>query len=186
MAVPLVERGHRVVTCDLSLEMAREAARRVSALDVAAASVAADAMVLPFRDAAFTTVVTTGVLEYVPSLATSLREIHRVLAPGGTLIATMSLPRRFERMAVKLYARLRGMQHNVVQYIYGRREFDREILTAGFAIALRRCGSFAPFPLDALVPRSLEWIDTRFGELLNRSDFACDQAKTYIVRATRP
>ena len=41
----------------------------------------ANALELPFCDRSFETVVTTGVLEYVPDLARALDEIHRVIRP---------------------------------------------------------------------------------------------------------
>jgi len=39
--------------------------------------------VLPFDDASFDRVICKNVLEYVPSAADSLREVHRVTRPGG-------------------------------------------------------------------------------------------------------
>lgn len=50
--------------------------------DVIAASEA-----LPFRDGAFAVVHASHVLEHLQDLSQSLREIHRVLAPGGYLVA---------------------------------------------------------------------------------------------------
>lgn len=42
-----------------------------------------DNHVLPFEDGTFDRVICKNVLEYVPDLAASLAEIHRVLRPGG-------------------------------------------------------------------------------------------------------
>ena len=42
---------------------------------------------LPFADAAFSLVVNNQVMEHVEDLDASLREIHRVLQPGGTLLS---------------------------------------------------------------------------------------------------
>ena len=44
---------------------------------------------MPFDDASFATVVCTEVLEHVPYPATALKEIHRVLKPGGVLIGSV-------------------------------------------------------------------------------------------------
>jgi len=44
---------------------------------------------LPFPDASFNTVVSNCVLEHIPEVDTVLREISRVLRPGGVFLATM-------------------------------------------------------------------------------------------------
>jgi SAM-dependent methyltransferase len=50
--------------------------------------VGGDALALPFRGAAFDTVLCNQVLEHVPEPATLLREVGRVLKPAGTLLLT--------------------------------------------------------------------------------------------------
>jgi SAM-dependent methyltransferase len=58
-------------------------------LDLAAhrrPDVRADLLALPFPGARFDTALCLEVLEYVPEPAAALRELARVLAPGGTLI----------------------------------------------------------------------------------------------------
>ena len=49
--------------------------------------VTADMLALPFPDASFTVVTTGYGLRNVPDLDQALREIHRVLAPGGRLLS---------------------------------------------------------------------------------------------------
>ncbi len=44
---------------------------------------------LPFADSSFDTVLATEVLEHVPDVERTLAEIHRVLRPGGHLMATV-------------------------------------------------------------------------------------------------
>ncbi len=48
----------------------------------------ADAASLPLADRAFSLVVSTSALHYFPDPAAALREMRRVLAPGGTLVIT--------------------------------------------------------------------------------------------------
>jgi ubiquinone/menaquinone biosynthesis C-methylase UbiE len=183
MTIPLVESGHRVVWTDVSSEMVAETSKRASALGAPVRGAVADAAALPFDANSFATVVTTGVLEYVPNLSATMTEIARVLEPCGVLIATMSLPRRFERFAVRSLAKLRGRSTSIEQFIYERAPFDEIIESAGLRIEIRQCCAFAPFPVDAIWPRSVLWIDRVLGASLNRVEIACDHAKTYIVRA---
>lgn len=49
----------------------------------------ADAMRLPFRDAQFDVITALDILEHLPDDAAALREIHRVLKPGGKIFATV-------------------------------------------------------------------------------------------------
>lgn len=53
-----------------------------------------DPVKLPFEDASFNCVIGAGVLEHVPMDYESLRELHRVMKPRGTLIITQ-LPNRY-------------------------------------------------------------------------------------------
>ncbi|MGQ0609276.1 MAG: class I SAM-dependent methyltransferase [Chloroflexota bacterium] len=48
-----------------------------------------DIEMMPFEDASFATVLCTEVLEHVPYPDQALREINRVLRPGGTLIGSV-------------------------------------------------------------------------------------------------
>ncbi len=54
---------------------------------------AADALALPFRDHFFEVVICSEVLEHIPDHQRAMREIVRVLKPGGTLV--VSVPRWF-------------------------------------------------------------------------------------------
>ncbi|MDX2089257.1 MAG: class I SAM-dependent methyltransferase [Kofleriaceae bacterium] len=184
MTFPLLERGQRVVSMDLSREMLGQLVARAEATGLAAAPVMGSATALPFATGTFGAVVSTGVLEYVSDLPRALLEIHRVLVPGGIVLATMSLPRKLERWAARVASRIRGASETP-QFIRDRRSFDSAVRTAGFEIESTRCVGFAPFPLDVIWPSSVRWLDEQFGQRLDESETARDQAKTYIVLARR-
>lgn len=76
--------GARVVATDLSPAMLLRAKRRPES--PAVPLVVADAMALPFRDGAFAWAVATLVFCEVPDPVAGLREVGRVLAPGGRLV----------------------------------------------------------------------------------------------------
>jgi ubiquinone/menaquinone biosynthesis C-methylase UbiE len=73
------------ITCfDLSLEMLRRG--RKKNLNGRTMPAAADITRLPYRDASFDRVICGWVLEHLPDPRTGLREIARVLEPGGQLL----------------------------------------------------------------------------------------------------
>ena len=76
----------RLVGLDLTPEMMRFAIDRASELERTVAWCEGDAQVLPFRDGTFDTVVATYAMCSVPDLPLTIREMHRVLVPGGRLL----------------------------------------------------------------------------------------------------
>lgn len=124
-AAPQVERA---IGLDLSPEMIEEARRRTAAEAPDAADriqfVVGSSDQLPFADGEFTALVTTTALHHFPAPAASVREMARVLAPGGRLLigdAVRDMPpaalgdaflRRFEKGHVGLQDR-RGIERLV-------------------------------------------------------------------------
>jgi demethylmenaquinone methyltransferase / 2-methoxy-6-polyprenyl-1,4-benzoquinol methylase len=106
VAAELVHRtGCSVVGLDQSAEMLAEARRRVPA---GVTLVAGDAEHLPFPDASFDGLTVTYLLRYVDDPAATLRELARVVRPGGTIasleFAVPSDP--VARSAWELYVRI--------------------------------------------------------------------------------
>ena len=73
------------VGIDISPSMLREAARRARGIGAKSSFVRANAMNLPFIDASFSGTVCGGSLNEFADPSRVLREIHRVLQPGGRL-----------------------------------------------------------------------------------------------------
>jgi len=75
----------RVTLTDYSEGMLAEA--RANAAHLCADFAAVDAQAIPFPDASFDVVIANMMLYHVPDIALALREIRRVLRPGGRFIA---------------------------------------------------------------------------------------------------
>jgi ubiquinone/menaquinone biosynthesis C-methylase UbiE len=70
---------------DLSLVMLAQARRRLPSCVLL---VAADAEALPFASGSFDSVVSSSSFHYWPAPADGLRELHRVMRPGGRVVIT--------------------------------------------------------------------------------------------------
>jgi demethylmenaquinone methyltransferase/2-methoxy-6-polyprenyl-1,4-benzoquinol methylase len=111
VAVQLVQRSPaRVVGIDLSEEMLRYGATKVgrAGLDDRIDMVVGSAVQLPFPDGAFDALTFTYLLRYVDDAGATLRELARVVKPGGN-IASLEFfvpPNRFWRAWWWLYTRM--------------------------------------------------------------------------------
>ena len=84
----IAERASEVVGLDVSGSVLGEAAKSCPGLSAAGADVRS----LPFRSHSFDAVVSLSTLDHFDSrddVSAALRELHRVLIPGGTLILTL-------------------------------------------------------------------------------------------------
>ena len=81
---PVMTRTDRIVYSELS----HQACRTLKRLHGKGWYVAADATRLPFRDGTFSHTISSEVLEHIAEDQLSLRELSRVMPPGGRLIVT--------------------------------------------------------------------------------------------------
>jgi SAM-dependent methyltransferase len=103
-AFEAARRGARVVALDWADDEVRTTRNTFAAMlaggeigpEALAGALRGDATRLPFADASFDCVVTSEVLEHIPDDGSAIRELVRVLKPGGTFAATVPswLPER--------------------------------------------------------------------------------------------
>jgi len=115
---------------------------REHGLDV---TIAEDDVALPFEDGTFDAVLSCGVLEHVPNEAESVREIARVLRPGGYFFI-FQLPNWLSAVEW-LSERFAGVAH---ERRYRLREACDLLAGGGFAVSSARHGSMVPKNLDRL------------------------------------
>lgn len=101
---------------------------------------------LPYADYYFDAAIGSGTLEHTAMDYESLKELHRVLMPGGKLILTY-LP---NRLSVAEWWRRVVLQKDFHRRLYGRAEISRLLSRAGFYPLTVRQQSWA----DALPARS--------------------------------
>lgn len=131
------------VGIDVSARDLREAAGRPG---VYRAVMSASATTLPFADASFNTVVSNCVIEHIPDNAAVLREIARVLRPGGIFATTLPSERFpefllgatvFRRLGLPGLAQAYGRFFNRISrhyHVCPPNEWRRRLTAAGLAV----------------------------------------------------
>lgn len=95
---------------------------------------------LPFRDRAFDAILACGVLEHVADDAASLRELRRVLAPGGRLLI-YNLPQRWSYKEIVIDRLGLGYTHD---RRYTQAGVTEVLARSGFRVERVRRGGFLP------------------------------------------
>lgn len=131
----------RYVGADPSAEMLRVAAARIGAGARAAVVVCAPAEALPLKDGAFDTVISVSSLHYWADPKAGLREMRRVLRPGGRMIVA-DWARDFATMRLMdTVTRLKG--HAIVRS-YTEREIRAMLAEAGLRVVRSRKKKIGP------------------------------------------
>ncbi len=110
---------------------------------------------LPFEDRSFDGVLSLGVLEHVPDPAGSLRELHRVLRPGGR-IYVYKLPNRYSYL--ERIARLAGLAYHGMlpnDTIWTTASARAALEQAGFRVLELRRANMLPLTLAGRVAERL-------------------------------
>ena len=100
----------------------------------------ADAASLPFADGAFDTVNIANAVHCLPDVDGSLREVRRVLKPGGTMAANVLLfprgPWPFKGIAERI--NLWGIRKGILYTPYKREDVRQRIVEAGLEVLSER------------------------------------------------
>jgi SAM-dependent methyltransferase len=175
--VPALARYRRLCAMDASprmLHIARANSAEVSNVAYQVGSIDS----LPYGDATFDLVCSAGVIEYLRDWERALREMHRVLRPGGMLIlpTTNALaPAHWLRPILEPVARIPfvarafGIQPGTYQLWYHRiAEFKGRLRNCGFELERERHFYLTlPRPLDRLFPRVANRVEALFDAYMN-------------------
>lgn len=132
-----LRRGARVVSADLDDVVLKDVHQLAAAmiledqapLGATLECTRADALSLPFEDASFDRIIASEVMEHIPEDERAMRELQRVLKPGGIL--GLSVPRRWpEQICWLLSSEYHSAAGGHVR-IYTREELETKIAGGG-------------------------------------------------------
>lgn len=85
-----IDRGFEITAMDISKKVVEENIFYQKNSGIKYDMIQGSAVAIPFPDQSFDSIIMTEVLEHLPNPQSALKEIHRVLKPGGTL--ALSVP----------------------------------------------------------------------------------------------
>jgi len=120
-----------VTGCDFSAGMLRQAIAKPAGVQW----VQGDALRLPFADASFDTLVSTEAFHWFPDQPAALRELRRLLTPGGRLLVSLINP------PIEALSRLTRAGSAIMGeplFWPTRRRMHRQVVEAGFRVEAQR------------------------------------------------
>lgn len=139
-AFETARRGATVVAADLAFDEMKSTKDTFAAMyldgelpsGIATVTVQANGLTLPFADGSFDRIIASEVLEHVPDDLGVMRELFRVLAPGGRLAATVpsQLPEQICWWLNDAYHAPKSVGGHV--RIYGLPELEMKLASIGF------------------------------------------------------
>ena len=144
-------RGARAFGIDISEPIVMQARAAFTPESGPLRAAAADVRALPFRDASFDAVYSMGTIEHFQETEQAVKEIARVLKPGGRAI--IGVPNRFDPFLRPLLATLLqavGLYAYGYEKSYSRRALRKMLERAGFSVAAETSILFIPGALRML------------------------------------
>jgi 2-polyprenyl-6-hydroxyphenyl methylase/3-demethylubiquinone-9 3-methyltransferase len=147
-------RGARVTSLDVGDALMAQVARKVDS-----ERVVASILELPFADRSFDVVLCTEVIEHTPDPGRAVRELARMVRPGGTLVLTT--PNRVWHPAIELANRLKLRPYEGFENWSLPSQLRHWLEGAGHEVLEVRGFNLVPFVHKSLY-RLNDWCD-RFG-----------------------
>jgi 2-polyprenyl-3-methyl-5-hydroxy-6-metoxy-1,4-benzoquinol methylase len=148
------KRGARVVSCDIARNVVR-----LASTSTPSHGVVSDACALGFKTESFATIISSEMVEHVERPIDAVRELARVLKPGGLLVITT--PNRPWQWVVRMASRLRLRPFHGLENFLRWSELDAACTTSGLQV-LEHVG-FHAWPFQLGLSRLSRRVDRRFG-----------------------
>ncbi len=176
--------GKSIVALDISLDMVLTGRKRINGGAQDIFFCAGRCQGLPFRPESFGQIIAAGVLEYLPDLEEGLRELDRVLKPGGKVIASFPVHRIwYEKLAKAaapclpfiriLLGSSKGrstsnprLKENFPHFRFRPMRLLRQLRKAGWEVEVTNYHHFLLFPLDVMSPKLTRILDRHFDRKL--------------------
>lgn len=203
-AVALAHCGYQVYAVDSEQAMLEMTSRRAVAGGVKITTALADAHALTFADGTFDLVLALGVVPWLHSPRNALREMRRVLKPGGFLVVSCDNRKRLTSLLDPVYSPVLANYRKWVAstlrkwewmraphtslHLQTLHEFDMWLVEAGFRKTNSVTIGFGPFTVfrcDVLPDRLGTAIHQRLQKLAYRKRlFLRERGAHYLVAAT--
>lgn len=194
--------GYKITAFDVSQEMVDLTAARCKTAGFKADVLVADVEKMKFSDNSFDVAVAMGVIEYMTTNAPMLKEIKRVLKPGGVAIVTMRnaecfyitwhtfYKRTIETFLINLKRKITGKapyKYMAISKRHSPSEIKQEIKNLGFELVTENYNHFHVLPYP--VSKWLFFVQAIGGKLLEpifRKGGLSWFASSYIVKFRKP
>ncbi|HEY4482974.1 MAG TPA: methyltransferase domain-containing protein [Candidatus Paceibacterota bacterium] len=135
---------------DISPDVTRKALERLKKAGINVEGIVGDMRALPYENNFFDYIFTMGTIEHIPEPIMAMREMYRVLKPGGK--AVVGVPYKYEwfgkSIALDILAYL-GIKEDGREFSFGWKQLSSELESCGFKVIARDGPYFMPWFIRA-------------------------------------